>query len=492
MDVRFTSQPAFAVETDVLIFVQLEGEALPESLGEVVGRSAGSALENGDFAGEFGQSMVVYTTGDMAARKLMLYGLGQARKLTLARLRRAAGMAGREARRTGARTIAFAAGPVGPFSAALTAQTLVEGALHGLYRFETFKTDQKRKPQVESVVIAGAPELAEAVTCGQIIGDATNLARSVNFLPGNRLTATDLGARAEALGREIGLEVDVLDRAACRRIGAGLLLAVNQGSVEEPRLIVLRHRGGGEKGPWLGLVGKGVTFDTGGISIKGSEGMWDMKYDMSGAGAVLGAMSAIARLQPACNIMGIIGATDNMPDGGALKPGDVIAGLSGKTVEIRSTDAEGRLVLGDCVAYGTQLGCERMITVATLTGAVTIALGNARYGIVANDDEWEAEVAAAGETAGEPGWRLPHDDEYYELLRSPVADMTNGTVGRQAGTVAGGLFIMKHAAPTPTVHLDIASQAWKVSEDKYEDAGATGVGVKSLVTAALRFTEAKR
>jgi leucyl aminopeptidase len=491
MNLHVINQPLSSVAADVLILLQFEGTAVAQELDSAVDGGLGEAIAAGDFPGEFGQSLLFYTGGRLAARKVLLFGLGNEQRLDVRRLRKAAGRAGRLARESGAKSVAFAVPTLGAIDQRLAGQMIAEGAVHALFRFEKLKTDGKVEPTVEQVLLVGGAEVEAGAKLGLAVAEGTNLARSVNWLPGNRLTATDLAVRAEAVCGELEIEVAIYDRQGCKDLGLGLLLSVNQGSVEEPRFIVMRYKGGGGKGPWLGLVGKGVVFDTGGLSIKPTENMWDMKYDMSGAGAVLGAMQAIGQLKPACDILAIICATDNMPDGGALKPGDVITGLSGKSVEIRSTDAEGRLVLGDGVAYGAQQGCARMITVATLTGAVRIALGEPRYGIVANDAAWEEEVFAAGEAAGEPGWRLPHDEEYYDLLTSPIADMTNGTIGRQAGTVSGGLFIMKHALGVPCVHLDIAAQAWRSSVDKYEETGATGVGVKTLVGTALRFAERK-
>jgi len=488
LNVRTQNLPLTDVSADVLVVASFEGA----SIDAAVSALAVPAVEAGDFAGEFGQTTVVYTGGQIKARKLLLLGLGKESKVDIRKLRRAAGMAARAARQSGAQSLAFAVPAVSGMVPASVAQFMVEGALHGLFRFETLKSEQKAKPQVESIVMVGGPEIESGVTYGQVVGEAVNYTRALNWLPGNHLTASKLAEKAVEVCREGCIEVEVYDKKGCQELGLGLLLAVNQGSVEEPRFVVMRYKGNGGSGPWLGFVGKGLTFDSGGISIKPTDGMWDMKYDMSGGGAVLGAMQAIAKLQPKCDILAVICATDNMPDGGAYKPGDVIVGLSGKTVEVRSTDAEGRLILADGLAYAAKQGATRLITSSTLTGAVQIALGPARMGIVANDDLWENEVYAAVEEAGERGWKLPHDEEYYELFKSPIADMSNTGTARAAGTVVGGLFLMSHVNGTPCVHLDIASQAWKGTEDKYEDAGATGAATRSFVRAALKFAEGTR
>lgn len=492
MDVRISNLPLTQVQADVLVVPQFEGAAVAADLDSPLGGSIAAAIAAGDFTGEFGQTLLFYTGGQHAARKLLLLGLGKEGKLDIRKLRRAAGMAARAARQSGARALAFAVPAIAPLQPAQTAQFMTEGAIHGLYRFESLKSAPKAQPQVESITVVGGPEIEAGVTYGRLVAEGANFARSLNWLPGNYLTATKLAEKAQAVCEETGIEIEVYDKQGCEQLGLGLLLAVNQGSVEEPRFIVMRYKGNGGQGPWLGVVGKGITFDTGGISIKPTDNMWDMKYDMSGAGAVLGAVHAIGKLKPKADILFVIAATDNMPDGGAYKPGDVIKGLSGKTVEVRSTDAEGRLVLADGLAYAKNEGCVKLLTASTLTGAVQIALGPIRFGLVSNNDEWENEVYEAAEESGERCWKLPHDPEYYELFKSPIADMSNTGVARAAGTVVGGLFLMSHVGDTPCAHMDIASLAWKSSEDKYEDIGATGVAVKTFVRAAFRFAEANQ
>ncbi|HLN64310.1 MAG TPA: leucyl aminopeptidase [Symbiobacteriaceae bacterium] len=487
MNVRTLSQSLTSVAADVLILPQFEG-------GAVAVETAFNALvaqASDDFKAEYGQTLIVYTGGQVAARKVLLLGLGQEAKLDIRKLRKAAGMAARVARDSGAASVAFAVPAVKGLRAAEVAQFITEGALHSLYRFKSYKSEQKAMPQVEEILLVGH-EIESGVTYGRIVAEAANVARGINWMPGNDLTASRMAEIAVEVANANGLEIEVYDKKGCQELGLGLLLAVNQGSTEEPRFIVARYKGNGGKGPWLGIVGKGLTFDAGGISIKPTDGMWDMKYDMSGGGAVIGAMQAIAQLKPQADVLFVIPSTDNMPDGNAYKPGDVITGLSGKTVEVRSTDAEGRLILSDGLAYAVKQGCSKLITASTLTGAVQIALGPARMGVVANNDEWEDVVYQAIEEAGERGWKLPHDEEYYDLFKSPIADMSNTGVARAAGTVVGGLFLMRHVGDTPCVHLDIASQAWNSGENKYEDAGATGVAVKSFVKAAYLFAEANR
>lgn len=486
-----TQQPLNEISADLLILPLYQGARPASEVDQPLGGGLGRTIDAGDFTGEYGQTLIYYTDGRIAARRVMLLGLGAESRLDRTRLRRAAGIGARAARQRGG-TVAVLPPQVPGLTPAEAAQFTVEGIIHSLHQMRSLKSDQKRRPEVEQLLVAGGADLEPAVHKGQILAEAANFARDLAWLPGNHLTACDLANRAAALGEEAGIEVEIYDLEGCRKLGLGLLLAVNQGSRQEPRFIVMRYKGSGGKGPWLGLVGKGITFDSGGISIKPTDHMWDMKYDMCGAAAVLGAMQAISKLKPACDILAVIPATDNMPDGGAYKPGDVVVGYSGKSVEIRSTDAEGRLILADGLAYAAAQGCTRLITASTLTGAARIALGSIRFGIVSNDDQWEEQVYSAAEEAGEKGWRLPHDREYYDLFKSPIADMANSGEPRAAGTVVGGLFLMSHVGGTPCVHLDIAAVAYRNSDDRYQEAGPTGVGVRTMVQAALRFAGGKR
>jgi len=491
MKVEVSSLSHTEIAVDVLILPLTEGTAAPSDVNEALGGLC-SQVVGADFKGEMGETTLLYTGGRLPARKVMLLGLGKAAKVTNRSLRRAAGIGARRARASGARSIAFAQPRIVEMKAATAARFITEGALHGLFRLPDWKSEKKEKPQVEVVHILGGDAVAEGVEHGRAVAEGVNLARALAWTPGNHMTATKLAQRASEVCRENGIEVEIYDRKGCEELGLGLLLAVNQGSREEPRFIVMRYKGNGGKGPWLGLVGKGLTFDSGGLCIKPTEGMWNMKMDMGGAAAVIGALQAIARMKVKADVLAVIPSTDNMPDGGSYRPGDVIVGLSGKTVEIRSTDAEGRLILADGLAYAAKQGCQKIITASTLTGAANIALGPVRFGLVANDDAWEEEVYKAGEEAGERGWRLPHDEEYYDLLKSPIADMINGSKNRAAGTVAGGLFLMRHVGDTPCAHMDIAALAWNGSGDEYEDEGATGAGTRTFVEAARRFAEGVR
>ncbi|MFO7173474.1 MAG: leucyl aminopeptidase [Bacillota bacterium] len=486
------------IQADVLVVNLFKGVQVPGGATGAVDRALGGlisqAIAAGDLKGDLGETALFYTQGRLPARKVLVVGFGKAEKFGLPEVRKVAAIAARAAWQSGARsiaTIAHGAG-IGGLDPVRAAEATVDGTLHGLYRFAGYKTgDGEDRPPVEEVVLverdeAKARAMAAGAEVGRILAESVNWARDLGNRPANRLTPTDLAEEAVRMAREVGLEAEVLEKADLERLGAGLLLAVNRGSSEPPKMIVLRYRGAGTGKP-IALVGKGLTFDTGGISLKPAENMWDMKFDMCGGAAVLGAMRAIGLLRPAADVLAVVPATDNMPDGASYKPGDVIQGLSGKTVEIRSTDAEGRLILADGLAYAVRQGASRIITVSTLTGGALIALGRVRSALIANDDRWAEEVLAAAADAGEKVWRLPADEEYRELFKSEIADMTNGGK-REASTIQGGLFLLQHVGDVPTVHLDIAATAW-TSGDKAQEPGATGVATRTLVAAVRRHRQ---
>ena len=320
-----------------------------------------------------------------------------------------------------------------------------------------------------------------------------NLARSLVNLPGNMLSPAELADGAREVARQTGLEVDVLTERRMKRLGMGAILAVGQGSSRPPRLVLLRYDGvggggGGRAGAGrrcYGFVGKGITFDSGGISIKPSSGMWEMKYDMSGAAAVLGAMQTIASLQPRARVLGVMACAENLPSGTASRPGDIVTARNGKTIEIISTDAEGRLVLADAIAYTIERGATHLVNLATLTGACVVALGHEASGLMTNDPRWADEVKRAAQRAGERVWELPLFDEYREDIKSKVADIKNVGAGRSAGTIAGGMFLKEFAGETPWVHLDIAGTAWSEKSRPDRPEGPTGVGVATMVRLLL-------
>jgi leucyl aminopeptidase len=412
----------------------------------------------------------------------LVVGLGDREELDPEKLRVAAALAAKEAKRLGAASLAWALPESGDDAAAAAA--LVTGTVLAAYRFDRFKSEtDEEAPRLESLTILGPAELGDAVETARIVGDAQNRARDLQNTPANVATPSFLAARAEeiAAGSD-SLSVEVLGRAELEEKEMGGILAVSQGGPEEPKLIVLRYSGGGSA-PTLGLIGKGVTFDTGGISLKPGAGMQEMKMDMSGAAAVLETVAAIAELGLPLDVVAVCPATENMPSGTAIKPGDVITQYNGKTVEVNNTDAEGRLILADALAYAAELGAERLVDIATLTGAVEVALGSTYAGLVANDDELAAAVTRAGEETGELAWRLPLHPEYKELMQGTVADLSNLGKKRKAGTITAASFLEEFVGEVPWAHLDIAGSAWDIGRE-YVGNGANGFGVRLLVALA--------
>jgi leucyl aminopeptidase len=415
---------------------------------------------------------------------VLVVGLGGRDELDAERLRVAAAVAAKEAASLEIGSIAWVL-PDGDDRAA-AAEALVTGTILTSYRFDSFKSgkeddDSSRLP--ESLVLLGPAEVERAAEVGRIAAEAQNRARDLQSTPANFATPTFLAERAEEIAAGFpAVSVEVLGRPELEEKKMGGLLAVSQGGPQEPKLIVLRYSGGGP-GATLGLVGKGVTFDTGGISLKPGAGMPDMKMDMSGAAAVLEAVAAIAELELPLDLVAVVPSTENMPSGTAIKPGDVITQYNGTTVEVNNTDAEGRLILADALAYAIELGAERLVDLATLTGAVVIALGSTYAAVIANDDDLATAVVAAGEETGELTWRLPLHPEYKELMKGKFADLSNLASKRKAGTITAGSFLEEFVGETPWAHVDIAGTAWDVGRP-YVGNGASGYGVRLLVELA--------
>jgi len=446
-------------------------EALPEEVAGAPGA--------GDADGSFKTMTRLYPGGP---ERLLVVGLGEREKLDAEKLRVLAALVAGEATKVEATSLAWALPPYEDEAAA--AEAIVTGTILGSYRFDRFKgkgdEEDEPGPKLESLTLLAPAELAGAVETARVYSEAANRARDLQETPANFAKPEDLAARAEAIaaGNE-EVTVEVLDGDAIRAKGMGGLAAVSQGGPVDPRLIVLRYAGGGD-GPTLGFIGKGVTFDTGGIVLKPGAGMQEMKFDMSGASAVLEATAAIAELGLPIDLITVVPSTENMPSGTAVKPGDVITQYNGKTVEVNNTDAEGRLILADALAYAIELGAERVIDMATLTGAVVIALGSTYAAVVSNDDELATEIAAAGEESGELVWRLPLHDEYRALMKGAVADLSNLAMKREAGTITASAFLEEFVDETPWAHIDIAGTAWDVNR-AYTGKGGSGYGVRLLV-----------
>jgi leucyl aminopeptidase len=460
------------IEADLLAIGLHEGEALPDDLAG----AAGAADAKGGF-----EKLSLLHPGQPA--RVLAVGLGKREDADPERLRVAAAVAAKEAAKLEAGSLAWLLPESDDEDAAAAA--LVTGTVLGSYRFDRFKSDGEDAPppRIESLTLLAPAGVASATEGARICAEAQNRARDLQCLPSNVATPSFLSRRARAIASgHPAVTTDVLGSEEITAKKMGGLVAVSQGGAEEPKLIVLRYEGGGS-GPTLGLVGKGVTFDTGGISLKPSASMHEMKMDMSGAAAVLEAVGAIAELGLAVDLIAVVPATENMPSGTAIKPGDVITQYNGKTVEVNNTDAEGRLILADALSYAVELGAERIVDLATLTGAVTIALGSTYAALISNDDELAAAVEEAGETSGELVWRLPLHPEYKALTKGTVADLTNAAAKRKAGTIYAGSFLEEFVDGTPWAHVDIAGTAWDVGRP-YTGNGASGIGVRLLVELA--------
>jgi leucyl aminopeptidase len=421
------------------------------------------------------------------AAQVLVVGLGERERVDAERLRVAAALVAKEATRLEVKTIAWQ--PPDSVAAEAAIEALVTGTVLGTYRFDRFRRDDPDAPPaaIESLALLAPEGLAGAAATARIGAEAQNRARDLQNTPANFATPGFLADCAEAIaGEHDSVSVDVLLREEIATMGMGGLAAVSQGSATGPRLIVLRYAGGGGSGPTLGMIGKGVTFDTGGISLKPGAAMHEMKFDMSGAAAVLEAVAAIAELGLAVDLIAVVPATENMPSGTAIKPGDVITQYNGKTVEVNNTDAEGRLILADALAYAIELGAERLVDLATLTGAVLIALGSTYAAVVSNDDELAAELLDAGTETGELTWRLPLHEEYREMMKGTVADLSNLASKREAGTITAACFLEEFVDGTPWAHVDIAGTAWDVNR-AYASKDGSGYGVRLLVDLARRY-----
>jgi leucyl aminopeptidase len=449
----------------------------------------GELLASGEARRSF--KSLAHTHAD--GKRWLLVGLGARDAFTPERARVAASCALARTRELSTRTLCWLAPAEG---GPAVAGALVEGTLLGDYRFERHKSpgdDGADAPpkQLERLIVAGEEGLHAAVAQATVLGEAANRARDLQNRPANDLTPSALAEYARALAQEIPtLSVEVEGREGIVARGMGAFAAVAQGSEQEPALITIRYEGpptpSDASGPVLGLVGKAVTFDSGGISLKPGAKMAEMKFDMSGGAAVIEAVAAIARLELAVKIVAVVGATENLPSGRAVKPGDIVTASNGKTIEVNNTDAEGRLVLADCLCHAVSEGAERLVDLATLTGAVIVALGSTYAGLMSNDDELAERISKAGEATGEIVWRLPLHEEYAALLKGTYGDLDNAPEARKAGTIVGGSFLSNFVGDVPWAHLDIAGSAWDLDR-AYVGKGASGYGVRLLVELASSF-----
>jgi len=454
----------------------------------IVYDAAADVIAGGEVTGKIFETTILHRPAKLKAKRLLLIGGGKAKGFSAFDLRRVAGAAVRTLKSRGLRSFAMLA-PVGGLNPEDAVKAIIEGAFVGNFDPDYYKSDRKdQKIDAITIVARGdRAKLQQAMEEARIIGEAQNFTRDLVNEPSNRMTPTILADRAKKMAAEVGLKCEIYGAEKIKELKMGAFWSVAQGSDEPPALIVLRYEpAGAPEKPVLGLVGKGITFDTGGISIKPSDGMEKMKYDMAGGATMIGAMRAIALLKPKLKITAIVLATENMPSGKAQKPGDVQIAMSGKSIEIINTDAEGRLVLADGLYYARQLGCTHLIDAATLTGAVVVALGYTNAGIFANDDQMYERFSKALSKAGEKMWRMPLDDEYKEIIRSNIADIVNSG-GRWGGAITAAMFLKEFAEDTPWLHLDIAGTAWMEDQKPWIAKGPSGIAVRSVVEFAKDF-----
>ncbi|MBI4789418.1 MAG: leucyl aminopeptidase [Chloroflexi bacterium] len=491
---------------DGVIVNLFEGVTAPggasRALDEALNGLLSKLISKGDIKGKLGSATIVHTLDKLPVERVCVVGLGKPDEFTLDRARQAAAKGARALRDAGAKkiaTIVHGAG-AGALDAATAAQATAEGVVLGLWRFRKYHTTPDEVGAIDEVVIlerdtAKSKTLAAAVERGRIIAEATNLARDLANEPGNTLTPTRLAEIARDIAQEQGLEFYVIDRAQARELGMGAFLGVAQGSDEPPAIIVMRYWGAGhDAAPGLGLVGKAITFDSGGISLKPAENMQDMKGDMAGGAAAIAAMQAIAQLKPSINVTAIVPSTENLPSGKAYKPGDILKASNGKTIEVVNTDAEGRLVLADALVYAIHtLKLSPAVDAATLTGSMVVALGNYRTGFFSNDNTLSALLFQVGEETGEKNWALPMDEEYREQIKSDWADIKNSS-GRPAGSITAAWFLRHFVDQTPWAHLDIAGSVGMMGDAKergYQNKWGNGTPTRTFVNLALALAAKK-
>jgi leucyl aminopeptidase len=496
MNTNLSSSVPSQLETDCLVVVVLDRNekdrsekkdkpvVTVESSDAAVREAATDVISSGEVTGKTFETTLLHRPAGLKAKRLLLVGGGKAKTFSAAELRKLAGTAVRTLKSKSIRSFAFVV-PETAIPSSQGLRAIVEGAFVGNFDPGYYKSDRNEKDQkidALTIVLQGdAKALESAMQSGRIVAESQNFTRDLVNEPSNRMTPTILADRAKKMAAEVGLNCETYGADKIKQLNMGAFWGVAQGSDEPPALIVLRYDpvGAADK-VHLGLVGKAVTFDTGGISIKPADGMEKMKYDMAGGATMIGAMRAIALLKPKVKVTAIICATENMPSGKAQKPGDVQIAMSGKSIEIINTDAEGRLVLADGLSYARQLGCTHLVDAATLTGAVVVALGYVNAGIFASDDQMYERFANANKQAGEKMWRLPLDDEYKENLKSNIADIVNAG-SRWGGAIFAAMFLKEFAEDTPWIHLDIAGTAWTEEAKPWIAKGPSGIALRSLV-----------
>ena len=495
MEVKVVAGDITKIKAGAAIVNLFEGVERPAGATGAVDQALDGAITRliaeGEIKGKLNEITLIHTMGKIEPARVIVVGLGKQDKFTLDSIRSVAAESCKFLRKLGVKriaTIVHGAG-IGGIAPEKAAQALAEGSILGLYTFRKHITKEPEHGQIDELLIAErdgnkVPVLEHGVRLGRILAEATNLARDLINEPANYMTPTDMAEVARKVAEGSGLELTVFDRDEMKKLGMGALLGVAQGSKQPPKFIMLSYRGDDTSKSTMGLVGKGLTFDSGGISIKPSEGMDEMKGDMAGGATVIAAVKAIAELKLKINVTGLIPATENLPGGAALKPGDVLRAMNGKTIEVVNTDAEGRLILADALSYARKQGFSPLIDIATLTGACRVALGDICTGAFGNNQEVINKVIKAGEEAGEKVWQLPLFEEYKEKNKSDVADIKNSG-GRYGGAITAAQFLSEFSQDTPWTHLDIAGTSFASKEKAYVVKGASGVMVRTLVNFAM-------
>ena len=484
------------LEPDALVsYVFEESDPIQSHLVEIDQAANGllkKLVASGELTGKNLEFTLIHAPAGLAAPRLLLVGAGKRDQFSGATLRKIVGAATRSLKAKGAKKITFLVGENDANDA--NAQAIAEAVTTANFETDKYKTDKKSDKNIEAVGIAGYPDSARAsgevaIAKGKTIGEAQNFTRDLVNEPSNKLTPRILAEKAEAMARESGLAVEILDEKRIADLKMGALLSVAQGGPEPPRMIVITYvpPRSNPNLPVIGLVGKAVTFDTGGISIKPADGMEKMKYDMAGGATMLGVMRAIATLKPNVKVICVVPATENMPGGSAQKPGDIQTAMSGKTIEVLNTDAEGRLILADGVTFAKQLGATALVDAATLTGAIVVALANVNVGVFGTDQAFTDKLLASAKAAGEKMWQMPMDDEYREFIKGSFADIQNIGSGKGGGAITGAMFIREFAGDTPWIHLDIAGTAWNDDAKPWLAKGPTAVALRTLVHLVMSY-----
>jgi leucyl aminopeptidase len=487
------------IEADAIVVNLFEGVEQPSgataAVDKALDRTISSLISRGGVSGKFGEVNIVHTFGRLPARIVAIAGLGRREDFNVDRIRGVTGEFCRVLRKVNCHNIAtiLHGGGIGGVEPGTSAQAITEGALLGLYSFSKYKKPEYENMKEMLIVVREeetVPILERAIDKGKLIAEAVNLARDMGNEPANYMTPTQMAETAKEIASKHTLQIKVFDQEDMEAMDMGALLGVAKGSNQPPKLIILSYRGDESSEKALGFLGKGITFDSGGISIKPSEGMADMKDDMAGAAAVMTALGAIAQLKPKINVTAIIPVTENLPSGTALKPGDVLKAMNGKTIEVISTDAEGRLILADALSYAQKLGLSPLVDLATLTGACRVALGLLYSGLFGNDQNLVDKILRAAERTGEKMWHMPMPGEYREQIKSEIADVKN-TGNRYGGAITAALFLAEFVDSTPWVHIDIAGPRLSNKESGYIVKGATGFGVRMLIELALNEAESQ-